>query len=82
MHFHKCRKRGKEIKKSKKLTKYLVNSEIIRTFASAIQKWRAKHLKNATGEVAELVDALLWGGTVNCDVGVRVSSSSLAQQGD
>ena len=28
------------------------------------------------GEVAELVDALLWGGSVNCDVGVRVSSSS------
>ena len=31
------------------------------------------------GEVAELVDALLWGGSVNCDVGVRVSSSSLSE---
>ena len=28
------------------------------------------------GEVAELVDALLGGGSGNCDVGVRVSSSS------
>ena len=28
------------------------------------------------GEVAELVDALLWGGSDNCVVGVRVSSSS------
>ena len=31
------------------------------------------------GEVAELVDALLWGGSDNCVVGVRVSSSSLLE---
>ena len=35
--------------------------------------------RNNNGEVAELVDALLWGGSVNCDVGVRVSSSSHKQ---
>ena len=31
---------------------------------------------NLYGEVAELVDALLLGGSDNCVVGVRVSSSS------
>ena len=34
----------------------------------------------SVGEVAELVDALLGGGSVNCDVGVRVSSSSLSKE--
>ena len=49
------------------------------TFATANQKWQANAEKQEThGEVAELVDALLWGGSVNCDVGVRVSSSSLS----
>ena len=33
--------------------------------------------KKENGEMAELVDALLWGGSDNCVVGVRVSFSSL-----
>ena len=61
---------------TKNATTYLHISEIIYTFAPAKTTRGRIYCKRLNGEVAELVDALLWGGSVNRDVGVRVSSSS------